>query len=205
MGPRRARALLALAAALLALASFSHAAISDGQQGTGGKGQQDSAAPLASPPAPPPLLHSTACQLAGSWCPVHEQDASAQLLGWGGNNRGSLGAAATNRSGGGTGSQPARADGSAQPRAQAQQHKPLWPLSSWDVAGIGAAALALLLAASGGIGGGGILVPVYLMILGGFAGWAQPAPPAHSLAPACPAGPGPVPACLLPSDVPHSS
>jgi uncharacterized membrane protein YfcA len=43
-------------------------------------------------------------------------------------------------------------------------HKPLWPLSSRDVAGFVLAMLGLLIAAGGGIGGGGILVPIYILV-----------------------------------------
>jgi uncharacterized membrane protein YfcA len=44
------------------------------------------------------------------------------------------------------------------------RHKPLWPLSSRDVAGFMLAMLGLLIAAGGGIGGGGILVPIYILV-----------------------------------------
>lgn len=167
MRPLRARAFPALAAGLVVLAAFAPVAATVEQPGTGGQEQQGPAASLTSPPAPLPL-HSTACQLAGGWCPVHDQDGVAQLVGWGGISGSShpAAAAASNSSRGGEGSRAAAATRRAPPQAQATKHKPLWPLSGWDVAGIGASALALLLAASGGIGGGGILVPVYLMILG---------------------------------------
>ncbi len=45
-------------------------------------------------------------------------------------------------------------------------HKPLWPIDWTDILGIGLASFALLLAAGGGIGGGGILVPLYIVVLG---------------------------------------
>lgn len=161
MGPRRAWALLALVAGLLALTAFVHAVSTDVHGGIDGRNQQGPVAPVALSPAPPLLLHSTACQIAGSWCPAHDHDGAADLLGWGASNRSSLAASDSSRN-----SDVAGSRAGAPLRAHAQLHKPLWPLTSWDVAGIGAAALALLLAASGGIGGGGILVPVYLMILG---------------------------------------
>ena len=42
---------------------------------------------------------------------------------------------------------------------------PLFPLSGLDYVGFGCAILGLVLAAGGGIGGGGILIPVYILIL----------------------------------------
>lgn len=45
------------------------------------------------------------------------------------------------------------------------QHKPLLPINRWDIAGFVAAALGLVIAAGGGIGGGGILVPIYGILL----------------------------------------
>ena len=45
-------------------------------------------------------------------------------------------------------------------------HKPLWPLGTRDFLGFGIATLGLFIAAGGGIGGGAILVPVYLIVLG---------------------------------------
>jgi hypothetical protein len=95
----------------------------------------------------PPLAHSTACALAGGWCPVEEQQLPAA---W---------ANASTNSGG------SHASRSRPP----QEHKPLLPLSHLDVLALVLAGLSLLLAASGGIGGGGILVPLYLMVLGGCA------------------------------------
>ena len=43
-------------------------------------------------------------------------------------------------------------------------HKKLFPLTSWDYLGTFLAAIGLILAASGGIGGGGILVPLLILI-----------------------------------------
>lgn len=45
-------------------------------------------------------------------------------------------------------------------------HKSLWPLGTRDFLGFGIATLGLFIAAGGGIGGGAILVPVYLIVLG---------------------------------------
>ncbi len=45
-------------------------------------------------------------------------------------------------------------------------HAPLFPLKAEDFIGFFLAALGLILAAGGGIGGGGILVPIYILILG---------------------------------------
>lgn len=45
-------------------------------------------------------------------------------------------------------------------------HAPLFPLKAEDFIGFSLAALGLILAAGGGIGGGGILVPIYILILG---------------------------------------
>lgn len=86
----------------------------------------------------PPLPHSAACALAGGWCPSEPAEQPQWLAG-------------LNESGNSSSRVP---------------HKPLWPLAPRDWLGIGAAGLALLLAASGGIGGGAILVPLYLMVLG---------------------------------------
>lgn len=44
-------------------------------------------------------------------------------------------------------------------------HKDLFPLNLRDIIGLTLASLALALAASGGLGGGGILVPLYLIVL----------------------------------------
>ncbi|CAM9255212.1 unnamed protein product [Chrysoparadoxa australica] len=44
-------------------------------------------------------------------------------------------------------------------------HKDLLPLDIWDVVGMSVAAVGLMIAAGGGIGGGGILVPVYILLL----------------------------------------
>lgn len=45
-------------------------------------------------------------------------------------------------------------------------HAPLFPLKAEDFIGFFLAVLGLILAAGGGIGGGGILVPIYILILG---------------------------------------
>ncbi|CAK0781249.1 hypothetical protein CVIRNUC_005324 [Coccomyxa viridis] len=45
-------------------------------------------------------------------------------------------------------------------------HKPLFPLTRADWIGYGFAAISLFIAAGGGIGGGGILVPLYILLLG---------------------------------------
>jgi len=47
-----------------------------------------------------------------------------------------------------------------------EDHKPLWPLSWRDFAGFGVAVVGLFIAAGGGLGGGGILVPVFILLLG---------------------------------------
>jgi hypothetical protein len=44
------------------------------------------------------------------------------------------------------------------------RHKDLFPLSRADVIGLVLAVVGLMLAAGGGIGGGGILVPLYVLI-----------------------------------------
>lgn len=46
------------------------------------------------------------------------------------------------------------------------EHKPLWPLDWRDVVTFVIAALALFIAAGGGIGGGGVLVPLFILVLG---------------------------------------
>lgn len=45
-------------------------------------------------------------------------------------------------------------------------HKPLHPIDGWDIAGVALACIGLMIAAAGGIGGGGILVPLYILVLG---------------------------------------
>lgn len=45
-------------------------------------------------------------------------------------------------------------------------HKRLLPLGAWDVFGMCASALGLTIAAGGGIGGGGVIVPLYILLLG---------------------------------------
>lgn len=44
-------------------------------------------------------------------------------------------------------------------------HKPLHPINGWDIAGVSLACIGLMIAAAGGIGGGGILVPLYILVL----------------------------------------
>jgi uncharacterized membrane protein YfcA len=44
-------------------------------------------------------------------------------------------------------------------------HEPLFPLSSNDFVGFGLAIIGLIIAAGGGIGGGGILVPIYILVM----------------------------------------
>lgn len=50
--------------------------------------------------------------------------------------------------------------------AHPHTHKPLLPLNSRDYVGLALASFALFVAAGGGLGGGGILVPVLLVVLG---------------------------------------
>lgn len=45
-------------------------------------------------------------------------------------------------------------------------HKPLWPLNWRDVVTVIFAAISAFVAASAGLGGGGVLVPLFLLILG---------------------------------------
>lgn len=45
-------------------------------------------------------------------------------------------------------------------------HSPLLPLQPTDIWGFTLAALGLILASGGGIGGGGMLVPIYILVLG---------------------------------------
>jgi len=47
-----------------------------------------------------------------------------------------------------------------------EEHKPLHPLDSNDYVGFVCATLGLMVAAGGGIGGGGILVPIYILVMG---------------------------------------
>jgi uncharacterized membrane protein YfcA len=50
--------------------------------------------------------------------------------------------------------------------SNAEGHKPLIPLSTNDHIGFSCAIVGLLIAAGGGIGGGGILVPIYILVMG---------------------------------------
>ena len=47
-----------------------------------------------------------------------------------------------------------------------EEHKPLFPLDWTDYLGFFCASLGLMLAAGGGIGGGGMLVPLYILVMG---------------------------------------
>lgn len=104
------------------------------------------------PPLPPcrDALGSLACTLAGGWCPAHEAGLQHSRC-----SDGSGGCSNGTSNGSSNGTQPGP-----------QQHKPLRPLDRTDWLGLGTAAVALLLAATGDIGGGAILVPIYLMVLG---------------------------------------
>ena len=53
-------------------------------------------------------------------------------------------------------------------------HKPLFPLDKWDWVTLFLVILACILAASGGIGGGGLLVPLYILVSGFAANAASP-------------------------------
>lgn len=46
------------------------------------------------------------------------------------------------------------------------EHAPLFPLTTSDYTGFACAVLGLMVAAGGGIGGGGILVPIYILVMG---------------------------------------
>ena len=46
-----------------------------------------------------------------------------------------------------------------------ENHKPLFPLSTNDRVGFSLAICGLMLAAGGGIGGGGVLVPIYILVM----------------------------------------
>lgn len=47
-----------------------------------------------------------------------------------------------------------------------EEHAPLFPLSAADRLGFSLAIIGLMVAAGGGIGGGGILVPIYILVMG---------------------------------------
>jgi uncharacterized membrane protein YfcA len=47
-----------------------------------------------------------------------------------------------------------------------ENHEPLFPLSKSDYYGFALAVIGLMIAAGGGIGGGGILVPIYILVMG---------------------------------------
>jgi hypothetical protein len=47
-----------------------------------------------------------------------------------------------------------------------EEHPPLFPLKTSDYYGLFFAVVGLILAAGGGIGGGGILVPIYILVMG---------------------------------------
>ncbi|KAI2492714.1 sulfite exporter TauE/SafE [Fragilaria crotonensis] len=48
----------------------------------------------------------------------------------------------------------------------ADDHEPLFPLTASDYVGFACATIGLLIATGGGIGGGGILVPIYILVMG---------------------------------------
>ena len=47
-----------------------------------------------------------------------------------------------------------------------EEHEPLFPLTTSDYLGFSLATVGLMIAAGGGIGGGGILVPIYILVFG---------------------------------------
>ena len=47
-----------------------------------------------------------------------------------------------------------------------EEHAPLFPLTTSDRIGFSLAICGLMIAAGGGIGGGGILVPIYILVMG---------------------------------------
>jgi uncharacterized membrane protein YfcA len=47
-----------------------------------------------------------------------------------------------------------------------EEHGPLFPITNNDFIGFGCAVIGLMVAAGGGIGGGGILVPIYILVMG---------------------------------------
>jgi uncharacterized membrane protein YfcA len=48
----------------------------------------------------------------------------------------------------------------------AEDHAPLFPLTTSDYVGFACATVGLMIAAGGGVGGGGILVPIYILVFG---------------------------------------
>jgi uncharacterized membrane protein YfcA len=48
---------------------------------------------------------------------------------------------------------------------KSKHHKPLYPMDKTDITGFFFATLGLMIAAGGGIGGGGVLVPIYILIM----------------------------------------
>ena len=51
-------------------------------------------------------------------------------------------------------------------KVYSEEHEPLFPLTTSDYIGFFCAILGLMVAAGGGIGGGGILVPIYALVMG---------------------------------------
>jgi uncharacterized membrane protein YfcA len=47
-----------------------------------------------------------------------------------------------------------------------EEHEPLFPLTHTDYVGLTCATVGLMIAAGGGVGGGGILVPIYILVMG---------------------------------------
>lgn len=194
--------LLAASAALLLLAGTCTLVLRD----SSGPHNVPTAVPAASGQAAAsarPLLlyplspHTTACALAGGWCPLElprgPQQQPAQPLdhSWALPGSGSRPPSdAIDASDGGDGGK-----GSDEPLP----HKPLLPLAPRDVLAVALASAALLLAASGGIGGGAILVPVNLMLLGEWLGLRGAASAARNDIFAC-LVPSP-PACTVPPHI----
>lgn len=55
-----------------------------------------------------------------------------------------------------------------------KDHKRLFPIDRSDICGLLSASLAVMIAAGGGIGGGGMLVPIYILVMGFTAKYAIP-------------------------------